>query len=191
MGNSLPPKDLESDEEPDVEAIGPEQRFPLLPWVDDSARYTWTVPFVFDAQPVVGWTTSQCDWLQFTTFLQGLKWWVDESARISYAELAILFLCKGFRLDAFQDEFCTFKSLICCVKKWFGLLQRKGLSPLHPGKHDAHDHNARGNTMPSGLVSSARPWRTKDDLKLFTSIANRVVRANLAAWEFAIHDFTH
>ena len=189
VGCTLPPKDLDSDEEPDVDAVQPADRYPLLPWNDNQRLYTWASPVPFGDQPVSGWTAPQPDWLQFTKFLQNLKWWVHDSARISYAELAILFLGQGYRLSDFHDEFFTFKSLICCVKKWFGLLQRKGLTPLHPGKHDAHDHCAWGKTMPSGIIAGARPWRTKSDLELLTNIANRVVRANLSAWEFAVHEF--
>lgn len=188
VGNTLPPKEPESDDEP-VETVGPESRFPLLPWNAEATHYDWVVPVAFTEIPCRGWNSSPSDWLQFISFLQGLRWMVDETARISYAELAILFLCQGFRIDACQDEFYTFKSLICCIKKWFGLLPRRGLLPLHPGTHDRIDHNAWGKTMPSGIVAGARPWRSNDDLTCLTSIASRVVRANLTAWEFAIREF--
>ena len=189
IGTTAPPRELESDDEENVEAEDPVQRFPLLPWHEGQQNYTWQAHDLDTLTSPVGWPSSNINWRAFATFLCSLKWSTDPGHKVSYTELAVMLVQRRHKLDLFEDEFFTFASLSSTLKKWCRFLQKKLEGRLLPGSHDAHDHHAWGKTMPCGVILGGRPWRSPNELSFLVSVAERVTKANLCAWDFAVQDF--
>ena len=189
IGMTTPPRDDLSEDEPEANEVAPALRFPLLPWKDPFAWYTWNVTELKDLQQHSKWPGSANDWAQLTSFLSGLHWMRGEEFKISYAELAVLLIQRKFAVDILKDEFTTFRILITLVKKWCRFLQKRCDFEVLPGTHDPHDHNAWGKTMPCGVLKGCRPWRSEDELNFLVHVTSRVIKADLSTWEFAVQDF--
>lgn len=191
IGTSLPPFQEESEDERDEERISPAVQFPRLPWDACAEHYQWMCVNPLPSQPISPWKGTAKDWNNLVTFLQQLRWQTSADAAVSYAELAVLFHCRGFQCETIHDnEFAAFRDLVKWMKEAIRLLQRKSTVSFVPGLHDAHLNVSWGKTMPVGALVGAQPFRNnRRELAYLTDVARRVIKGNLQTWEFLCRDF--
>lgn len=126
----------EKDEaEGDVTNRSPEELFPVLPWNADSRLFVWHVTATWPENPPSKWDHPDSDWEAFGRFFQALSWQEGDSLQISYAELAVLFVVRGYKCHVMIDEHCTFRQLIRWLQGRISFCRRKLDFPFHPGCH--------------------------------------------------------
>lgn len=126
--------------------------------------------------PPKGWKSSHDDWGHFGKFVASLRWKQHADLRVSYNELAVLFVYRKFKRDCLCDEFCTFAQLTGWLNGSFAVCRRRLEQDLFPGMHEGHIAHTWGKSMPPGSICGGRPFMSDDEL-LFLSLFGQYFEA--------------
>ena len=160
--------------------------FPLLPWRAQESDYPVRFGSCWPVQPPRGWKSTVDDWSQFGCFISSLRWREQADLRISYNELAILFVYRKFKCQCLKDEFCTYAQLTGWLKNAFAVCRRHLNLTLFPGEHAGHVAHTWGKSMPPGSICGGRPFVSDDELSFLVVISKRIAGSSMSQWCFPI-----
>ena len=179
---------VETDEERHEESRSPQEQFPALPWGSDPSLFQWRVDMDWPQAPVK-WAFDHGDWSHFGSFIALLRWREAPDLKVSFTELAVLFLFLKLPCSCFQNEHCTFQELAKWIKSSFAFCRRQLPFPITPGHYQPHIAHTSGKSMPPGSLCGARPYFCDDALMLLTLVSRKVTGAAMSSWAFAVAEF--
>ena len=188
LGQDIHKEIHETEDERLEETLTPMEQFPQLLWQADPSTFSWKIHSAWPP-PLPQWTGTDEDWQSFGTFLSLLHWSCEEGMRVSYTELAVLFVFLQVPCSLFADEHFTFQALAKWIKNSFALCRRKLPFDCSPGKHEAHIAHTWGKSMPPGTICGGRPFFSDAALHLLVRVARKVTGAAMSAWNFPVAEF--
>lgn len=117
-------------------------------------------------------------------FWAGLTWRVDESASISYIELAFLFCRHGHSLEACPAPVATFASVQKVLKRSAVIVFDIEDQKLIFGHRDSTWAHKCGRALPKGSVRNARPFLEPKALEAFAKLFLDGRDQRMATWSF-------
>lgn len=182
-------KDVDgTDDERHEETRSPKDQFPALPWNSDLSLFQWKVEVVWPPAPAK-WPFDASDWSNFGTFIKSLCWREAPDLKVSFTELAVLFLFLKIPFSQFQNEHCTFQALAKWIKSSFAFCRRQVPFSITPGLYQPHIAHTWGKSMPPGSLCGTRPFFSDDALELLTFVSRKVTGAAMSSWAFAVAEF--
>ena len=182
-------KDIhETDDERLEETFTPEAQFPNLQWHADPTCFPWKFEQEWPSAPEK-WPFAVEDWANFGTFIKALQWSCQADMRVSFTELAVLFVHFGTPCTLLADEHCTFQALAKWLKSSFAFCRRQLGRAITPGKYEPHIAHTWGKSMPPGTLCGCRPFFSDDALHLLTKVSRKVTGAAMSAWAFPVGEF--
>lgn len=188
LGQDAKKEVVESEDERLEEALTPQEQFPALPWKSDLVLFTWRVTYEWPTVPT-RWPFDQNDWLSFGTFISLLRWQESPTLKVSFMELAVLFLFLKLPYTQFTDEHCTFQQVAKWLKSSFAFCRLQISFEITPGQYQPHIAHTGGKSMPPGSLCGARPFFSDEALMLLTRVSRKVTGAAMSSWAFAVAEF--
>ena len=188
LGQDVHKEVQETEDERLEETLTPAEQFPQLQWQANPLDFSWQVQHVWP-RPLAQWTGSESEWHCFGSFVSLLKWSCAAELKVSYTELAVLFVFLKVPCPLFDDEHLTFQALAKWIKNSFALCRRKLPFDCTPGKHEPHIAHTWGKSMPPGTICGCRPFFSDAALHLLVRVARKVTGAAMSAWNFPIAEF--
>ena len=99
-------------------------------WNPSSRVFTWKAKFPRKVDPPKKCMLEASDWQIFLRFVRSLRWKVCEDEMTSFAELACLFVLRGYKWSYFDPDKTTFTELIPAIRIFFSLLRHFEIDSL-------------------------------------------------------------
>ena len=176
--------------EDDANESGPPDyrlRFPLWEWNASPASYDKSFQGSVPLPQELKSAFSEVDVVTVYDFLQVLKWRVADDQSVSYVELTLLFIRKGFVLESIQHADASFRDVMQVVKRVCARTFLCDTQDRLPGRHESTLIHKCGKAIPKGAIFGARPFFDPKDLVAFAAILQDGCGQHLSSWSFDWH----
>ena len=162
--------------------------FPNWNWNAASRSFGWKAKFSLNVPPPERCALDNSDWKTFLQFLRALKWKCAEGEMTSFAELACLFVLKGFKWSWFDPDSTTFTDLIPAIRKAFSVLRHVETNLFFPGAFDPYKAKSFGKTMPPGVIFGAVVFVSHQEMLALGRFFLKGVSSTLRTWNFSLSE---
>ena len=163
--------------------------FPQWLWDAVQSEFSWTAQLPHDLEPPPSFNKFLDKWPMFRSFISQLQWKVEDSM-VSYAELAVLFFCRGFASQCYDPATTTFKLVMTDLRKMFTAFCTLDNAVAFPG-HRSNLTKSCGRTFPTGVIQGASVYFTNRELLFLQTLCLEGAGQAYSSWNFFLADFEY